>query len=111
GVVGRLDFDPPPAMFLRQTESTGLDPDLVADLPRDGRLAALHALMGRVHDRASAGQSQTTGTQEQSAGTSGPAGLVHAFIGAARALDIPARFVTGYHVDGGAATMHAWAEA
>ena len=112
GVVGRLDFDPPPAMFLRRTESTRPDPDLATDLPRDdGRLAALHALLSRVHERSSSVQSQAAGTQEQALGTSAPAGLAHTFIGAARALDIPARFVTGYRVDGNSAAMHAWAEA
>ena len=37
----------------------------------------------------------------------------HAFIGAARALDIPARYVTGYFSgeDGRPAAFHAWAEA
>jgi hypothetical protein len=38
--------------------------------------------------------------------------FAHQFIGAARALNIPARYVTGYLADeGGSAALHAWAEA
>ena len=39
--------------------------------------------------------------------------FAHAFIGAARALNIPARYVTGYLADdeGDATALHAWAEA
>ncbi|WP_172123072.1 MULTISPECIES: transglutaminase family protein [unclassified Devosia] len=39
--------------------------------------------------------------------------FAHQFIGAARALNIPARYVTGYLADdeGGSTALHAWAEA
>jgi hypothetical protein len=39
--------------------------------------------------------------------------FAHQFIGAARALNIPARYVTGYLADeeGGSSALHAWAEA
>ena len=37
--------------------------------------------------------------------------LAHRFIGGARALGIPARFVSGYLCDDGAGRWHAWAEA
>ena len=39
--------------------------------------------------------------------------FAHEFVGAARALDIPARYVTGYLADdnGGSTALHAWAEA
>jgi hypothetical protein len=39
--------------------------------------------------------------------------FAHQFIGAARALNIPARYVTGYVADhdGGGTALHAWAEA
>ncbi len=68
-------------------------------------------------------QSQSGGEPEQPADRDGetPAAggprtatdLAHAFIGAARALRIPARYVTGYcaGADGGPATFHGWAEA
>ena len=64
-------------------------------------------------------QMQATGEQTQSQGTEpGPelpptADYVHLFIGAARALDIPARYVCGYLAagEGVAGGLHAWAEA
>ena len=39
--------------------------------------------------------------------------MAHAFIGAARALEIPARFVSGYYLSEGedSVGLHAWAEA
>ncbi len=112
GVLGRLTYDPPPAMFLRTTDLTTTDPELIADLPEGGgRIALLHELMGRVHERTEASQAQSGGKQAQSAGTTGPAILSHAFIAAARAVDIPARYVTGYLHDEGVSSVHAWAEA
>lgn len=114
GVLGRLDHDPPAALFRRPTELTRPDATLLAGLPTSGgRIGVLHALMGRANEASLLLQSQTAGGQEQSAGlTADPATLVHAFIGAARALDIPARFVTGYLLrDDGNASVHAWAEA
>ena len=113
GVLGRLEFDPMPAMFRRQTELTKPDETLLASLPEgDGRIALLHELMGRTSDRRPAPeQMQSPGTQNQSSGGTAPPDLVHAFIGAARALDIPTRYVTGYLHDEGTASLHAWAEA
>jgi transglutaminase-like putative cysteine protease len=113
GVLGRLEYDPPPALFRRPTDLTRPDATLIADIDTSGgRIAVLHELMGRIHERSAASQSQTDDGQEQSVGTKDPVALTHAFIGAARALDIPARYVTGYlHDDDGAASFHAWAEA
>ena len=112
GVLGRLSYDPPPAMFLRATALTKPDPALTAGIPDGGgRIAVMHELMGRVFERSGATQSQDGGTQTQSAGEHHPVALAHAFIAGARALDIPARFVTGYVFDDGAASLHAWAEA
>jgi hypothetical protein len=99
-------------MFLRSTDLTRLDPALVADLPEGGgRIALLHEVMDRVHERTGASQTQSNGKQEQSAGTTDPAALSHAFIAAARSLDVPARYVTGYLHDEGLSIVHAWAEA
>src|SRR5690606_4885604 len=67
-------------------------------------------------------QSQSQGSGAQSQGQSQSSGdhkvhgaveHAHAFIGAARALAIPARYVSGYlHSDGGTEPgFHAWAEA
>jgi hypothetical protein len=113
GVIGRLEYDPPPALFRRPTDLTKPDPVLLEGLPKGGgRIALLHELMGRVHEKFEApSQSQTSEGQEQSMGGTDPVAHTHAFIAAARALDIPARYVTGYLFDEGAASFHAWAEA
>jgi transglutaminase-like putative cysteine protease len=112
GVLGRLEYDPPPALFRRPTDLTRPDPALLEDIPPDGgRIALLHELMGRVHATAEPQQVQAMSGQSQSAAVRDPAALAHAFIGAARALDIPARYVTGYLFDEGVASFHAWAEA
>lgn len=51
-------------------------------------------------------------TPEQKAPLPDATELTHRFIGAARALDIPARYVTGYLWTGGEhSAFHAWAEA
>jgi transglutaminase-like putative cysteine protease len=113
GVVGKLEYDPPTPLFRRPTELTKPDEKLLAGMPTaGGRIALLHELMGRLYETVGAQQSQSGSSQEQSLGTSDPVALAHAFIGAARALDIPARFVTGYLLgDDGKASVHAWAEA
>lgn len=125
GVVGRLERDPVPALFKRVTPLTKPAGAIVKSFrtpPQTGneRIALLHALMARVGEvLGGAGQSQSQAqdgqSQSQSQGVKEPATAVdhaHAFIGAARALDIPARYVTGYLVpEDGPATVHAWAEA
>jgi transglutaminase-like putative cysteine protease len=112
GVLGRLEYDPMPALFRRQTARTKPDPALIHGLA-DGpdRIALLHELMGRVSARLEQSQSQDGQSQTQATDLS-PADAAHAFIGAARALGIPARYVTGYLLDdAGEASIHAWAEA
>lgn len=117
GVLGRLEYDPMPAMFRRSTELTKPDEGLLAGL-RDGpdRIALFHEVMGRVFD-ASTTQSQSQSTEEQSqsqasASSRTPQVKAHAFIGALRAIDIPARYVTGYFLaDDSGSSFHAWAEA
>ena len=112
GVLGRLEYDPPTALYRRPTELTRPDPQLIADIDTSGgRIAVLHELMTRVHERTGPRQSQSEAGQEQSFGSTDPASLAHAFIAAARALEIPARYVTGYLYDQGTANFHAWAEA
>lgn len=113
GVLGRLEYDPPPALFRRGTPLTKADPALIEGLGTGkGRIAQLHEVMGRVHETLyEPSQSQSDGKQEQSLGSSDPSAFAHAFIGAARALDIPARYVTGYVLGDDTASIHAWAEA
>jgi transglutaminase-like putative cysteine protease len=113
GVIGRLEFDPMSAIFRRQTELTGPDETLLQSLSEEGgRIALLHELMGRVNEKFSAPtQMQADGAQSQSQSGAKPQDFTHAFIAAARALDIPTRYVTGYLFDEGVASIHAWAEA
>ncbi len=127
GVVGRLPGDIPPALYRRPTALTrpaGAITSRFRGAPRNAqdRIALLHALMARVGEVVGSGepsqtQSQTRDGQSQSqaqaqAATPPAADFAHAFIGAARALEIPARYVTGYLLtEDRPAALHAWAEA
>jgi transglutaminase-like putative cysteine protease len=124
GVVGRLERDPVHALFRRVTPLTkpvGAITSKLRAAPRDGkeRIAFLHGLMARVAEvlgeAQSQSQSQDGQTQSQSAGAAASAAdHAHAFVGAARAMTIPARYVTGYLAPGGEdglSGLHAWAEA
>ena len=117
GVLGRLEYDPMPAMFRRLTALTKPDAALLDGL-KDGpdRIALFHEVMGRIYDRfAPQTQSQSQGSREQaqSSQTTGrPQDRAHDFLAIVRTLDIPARYVTGYMLDDdGQASFHAWAEA
>jgi len=114
GVLGRLDYDPMPAMFRRPTEATRGDARLIEGL-KDGsdRIAVLHELMDRVHEQFTATtQTQAAGEQTQSRGSPAkPQDFAQAFVGATRGLGVPARYVTGYLLDDeGNSSFHAWAE-
>jgi Transglutaminase-like superfamily/Bacterial transglutaminase-like N-terminal region len=135
GVLGRIAGEPVPALFRRITTLTKPDVAVYGAFQgtASGRIALLHALMGRVGDlygvepdqsdaaeppAQAQSQSQNGQTQSQSQnGESRPvaaaADMAHAFIGAARMLGIPARFVTGYLLaeEDTPAAFHAWAEA
>ncbi len=117
GVLGRLEYDPMPALFRRPTARATADPELVEAMPTGGgRIAMLHELMGAVHGRRQIGaqsQSQDAEGQRQAQDAAAPNTMEMAqlFIGCARALDVPARYVTGYLIEDQAARVHAWAEA
>lgn len=129
GVIGRPAGEPPPALFRRTTAATkpiGAITSKLRSTPRGGpdRIPLLHALMARVGEvlgepGPSQSQQQDGQSQSQSQGQSQTApradatAYAHAFVGAARALDIPARFVTGYlhGAETPEAAFHAWAEA
>jgi transglutaminase-like putative cysteine protease len=113
GVLGRPANEPVPALFRRLTPLTRAG-DFVAP-EAASRLDMLHALMVRVGHELGAletlaqTQMQADGAQEQQQRPVVSADdYAHRFIAAARALDIPARFVVGYLVGTG---LHAWAEA
>lgn len=123
GVVGRLAGEPVSALFKRVTPLTkpiGSVTQKFRSAQSNGRdrIPLLHTLMARVHEVLSeTGQAQSQGGQSQSQSLGeaehGAEDYAHAFIGAARALDIPARYVTGYLAaeDEDGALAHAWAEA
>lgn len=125
GVIGRRQGDIPPALYKRPTALTkpiGAITSKFRAAPKTGqdRIALLHALMARVGEVVgSAEQSQSqdgqmqSQTQAQTQAARPPASdFAHAFIGAARSLEIPARHVSGYLAsDSDTPTLHAWAEA
>lgn len=123
GVVGRINGEPVPALYRRVTPLTkpmGAVMQKFRNAPKDGkdRIPLLHAIMARVGevlepDRQSQSQDGQSQSQSQAASAREAADYAHAFIGAARALEIPARYVTGYLAAEGEehARFHAWAEA
>lgn len=120
GVLGRPAGEPVATLYRRKTGLTKADPDLVAEYAdwSEGRIALLHALMARAAEPPLAqeqfqdegGQSQV---QDAPAEELSAEDMAHRFIATVRALDIPARYVTGYlaAVDDEPAAFHAWAEA
>ena len=121
GVLGRTGGEPVPALYRRVTALTRAPVGLYGKFrgSRDSRLDILHAVMARVGEVLSVGaeptQMQADGAQNQTAATGAlpPASdYAHGFVGACRALDIPARYVTGYLAGAGEhPAFHAWAEA
>lgn len=123
GVIGRHSGHLPLWSFLAQTKLTRPGPkmrELVRDLEADkgAGIDYLHALSHRIRDRIDyrVGGTGVDTTAEQA--TAAHCGVcqdhAHIFIGAARAANIPARYVSGYlmmndRVDQEA--THAWAEA
>ena len=81
-------------------------------------LEGLHALMAEIHARVAyeigATHAHTTAAEAFADGRGVCQDHAHIFIAAARAVGIPARYVTGYLVTGQGASStaaHAWAEA
>jgi len=115
----------PPSLFLRDTALTQADPAIrefaqKARAGSDGNtLGALHALMDRLHaDMARESHSPhpaKPAAEAFAAGRGTARDIAHVFLGAARSLGIPARYVAGYcHAADGVPEEdagHAWAEA
>jgi transglutaminase-like putative cysteine protease len=113
-----------PSLFLRDTALTQAD-QRIGDFARDIRdaeqgdvLAELHLLLDRLHqemqDEDEASQTEAATAAEVFQRKRGVArDLTHIFVGAARSLSIPARFVAGYLCIDGVEQRsgHAWAEA
>ncbi|UYN99449.1 MAG: transglutaminase domain-containing protein [Devosia sp.] len=128
GVLGKPGREPVPALYKRITALTKAPVTVYGKFrtAKESRLDVLHGLMARVGETLGLPeaaepqtQMQANGAQSQSQAAAPaealppPADYAHLFVGAARALDIPARFITGYlapdkHHAGG---LHAWAEA
>jgi transglutaminase-like putative cysteine protease len=113
----------PPAFFLRATPLTAVDA-AIADLAHAstrvrGTIEKLHDLMQGVRDhlayRPSAAQDQISAADALRHGTGACQDHAHLFIAGARALGIPARYVSGYLAAGRTGVSgdacHAWAEA
>lgn len=110
----------PPLVYLRATPRTfpgdGL-PDFAADSVSgaSGRLDMLHRLNSALHQRfPCAPDAPDTGASAAEAFAAGSAtsrDVAQMFIAAARSLDIPARYVSGYRSDSVShCAPHAWAE-
>jgi transglutaminase-like putative cysteine protease len=114
----------PPSLFLRDTALTQAD-DAIRDFALDLRaanggntLAELHALLNRMHEEiicehGSPRSPTATAVEAFTHKSGGARDLTHIFLGAARSLQIPARYVAGYmcgraELEGGG---RAWAEA
>ncbi|HTT78513.1 MAG TPA: transglutaminase family protein [Stellaceae bacterium] len=123
GVVTGAPEPVPPLYFLRTTALTVADAAIVHlahEAAAGGDLAArLHGLMRGVHEsvvyRPGHTDTQTTAAAALERGLGVCQDHAHVFIAAARALGIPARYVSGYLWSGDDAAAHdashAWAEA
>ncbi len=127
GVLGKPGGEPVPALYKRVTPLTKAPVTLYGKFRtgKESRLDSLHALMARVGEtlglpekvdeqvQMSADGAQTQKQGGDMAALPPSSDYAHLFIGAARALDIPARFVTGYLAPGAdhRGGLHAWAEA
>lgn len=112
----------PPGLFLRETDLTLPDPEIAAfaaALSRADRLSTLHEITTTLHGRMAflpGTTLATTTAREAFRLTQGVCqDFAHIFIAAARCLDIPARYVSGYlyrHEEAAVQDAgHAWVEA
>jgi transglutaminase-like putative cysteine protease len=122
GVVHGAHEPLPPAVFLRATPLTTPDADIAAfasAIPDGDPIMRLHTLNLAVHrrfaldrGRAVAGRSAIAAFSQ---GAASPRDMAQVFITAARVLDVPARYVSGYSpvcaVGAGRPAPHGWAEA
>jgi transglutaminase-like putative cysteine protease len=120
----------PPSLFLRDTALTQADLAVrefaasVRAAHGNQALAQLHGLLDRLFEDMTHGvsggaaevpKSAATAAQTFAAKRGTASDLAHLFIGAARSIDIPARYVSGYckhaETDSARDSGHAWAEA
>lgn len=120
GVYGPHQGYVPLWLFLRETPRTKpgkLTRELVKSLAGDSELARMHDLMAKLHETVAyeAGSTGTETTAEQAleAGRGVCQDHTHIFIAAARLMNLPARYVSGYLLMEGTTDQtatHAWAE-
>lgn len=113
----------PPTLYLRQTLLTAPNP-AIADFARattakeNGTLASLHALLSALHEKIALDTDASSAAATAAAAFESQKGrcedLAHLFIASARAIGVPARYVSGYYLRGEndrGVAGHAWAEA
>jgi transglutaminase-like putative cysteine protease len=107
-------------LFHRETPLTKpgkLMRELAKSIDGDGDLARMHKLMGVISEtveyKKDVTGSETTAEQALELKAGVCQDHAHIFISAARLMGLPARYVSGYMLDGSAmdAASHAWAEA
>lgn len=122
GVLKDLRQQARPAMYLRETVLTKPSDrirELAEEVGSGETLSRLHDLSELVHEaidyRTGATDNTTTAAEAAAMGVGVCQDQAHVFLCAARLLDIPARYVTGYLFDPDAEMptdqTHAWAEA
>jgi transglutaminase-like putative cysteine protease len=112
----------PPELYLRSTGLTLADDALrrlasdIAATEETG-LGRMHALMDAIGERVKpdADMAASSAAEAFALGRGVVGDVAHAFIACARAMDIPARCVSGFHFaaedEGDSDALHAWAEA
>jgi transglutaminase-like putative cysteine protease len=121
GLVRGLASTIPETVFLRQTVLTNPDAAIGAALIKWSQMPTIletaHSLMAHLHEQISyevgTSQSDTTAAQAFERRSGVCQDHSHLMVGMARACGIPARYVTGYLVNGAGASSvasHAWAE-
>jgi transglutaminase-like putative cysteine protease len=123
GVIRGLYCPAPDGIFLRQTRATRPNREIHAlaqEMQSSGAtvLERLHALMRLVRERVvyeiGATDAHTTAAEALAEGRGVCQDHTHIFLAAARSLNIPGRYVSGYlaiHNGEPATASHAWAEA
>jgi transglutaminase-like putative cysteine protease len=113
----------PPSLFLRETPVTQADAAIrdfaegIRAARGDGEiLAELHALLQELHDGSEDERKipQAAAAEAFAHKSGAPRDMTHVFISAARCLNIPARYVSGYVCSDRAVeqqSSHSWAEA
>lgn len=118
GPIEGTDEPFPPELFRRVTPLTRADP-LIEGLAQGDDLDAMTALAAAIHARWQLDRRPTptirAATEAAGDARLGPRDMAQIFIAAARARNVPARYVSGYSLSGDeerrTAAPHAWAEA